>query len=261
MSWQQSNDFGNFTCNISLQLELNALYKPLSTTAVHHQMQRCSGNSRNSKVSETNGIWSHQPLHRIMLVVLETQHDQSKDHQNFQRQLGLKVRTNLSPWSPQSQRHHLDTSWRKSFLNFCYAYRLTLCMLLEGFHISNSVLLPGYCRRNHLISIVEPMHPAAKSPASDSRFTGIPAFWWSIGSILALWAIQKFMYWGACIVQTWAALWLPPRRGGVPTTGQSNCPRSGGPENFLDADAATGNMVVFCMILFPEVCIRKAKFT
>ena len=196
MSWQQSNDFGNFTCNISLQLELNALYKPLSTTAVHHQMQRCSGNSRNSKVSETNGIWSHQPLHRIMLVVLETQHDQSKDHQNFQRQLGLKVRTNLSPWSPQSQRHHLDTSWRKSFLNFCYAYRLTLCMLLEGFHISNSVLLPGYCCRNHLISIVEPMHPAAKSPASDSRFTGIPAFWWSTGSILALWAIQKFMYWG-----------------------------------------------------------------
>ena len=89
----------------------------LMTLGIPHataQMQRCSGNSRNSKVSETKGIWSHQPLHRIMLVVLETQHDQSKDHQNFQRQLGLKVRTNLkvgpSPQSPRSQKHHLDTS-------------------------------------------------------------------------------------------------------------------------------------------------------
>ena len=52
-----------------------------------------------------------------------------------------------------------------------------------------------------------------------------------------------------------------PRRGGVPTTGQSNCPRSGGPENFLDADAATGNMVFFCMILFPEVCTRETQCT
>ena len=113
---------------------INALYKP--STAVHHQMQRCSGNSRNWKVSESEGIWS-QPLHRIMLVVLETQHDQSKDHQNFQRQLGRKVRTNLkvAPWSPH-QGSFSTLQRKKLFECLLCLHMFTPCMLLEGFHSS-----------------------------------------------------------------------------------------------------------------------------